>query len=205
MYVILKTLNRYWEDVRKSEAQTVPECSLDGPLQTLRFLFRYEIQNGGYGRTCLTLDPLGKMFQNASSLKPNCPGMIIGRFSVFYADCFFLPIGNPRWLPPQVIVLTQDHMVSKWKFIQRFKESQLTFDIHLAFSFHILIFCSTNSKKTRLRWSLFFPFREIGDNSTLYQRCGSYHDFLDKGLLLTRNLLYHELIVVTLKSLPWLR
>jgi hypothetical protein len=27
------------------------ECSLNGPLQTLRFLFRYEIQNGGYGRT----------------------------------------------------------------------------------------------------------------------------------------------------------
>jgi hypothetical protein len=27
------------------------ECSLDGPLQTLLFLFRYEIQNGGYGRT----------------------------------------------------------------------------------------------------------------------------------------------------------
>jgi hypothetical protein len=42
--------------------------------------------------TSLTLDPMGKMFQNASSLKPlgqlkpNCPGMIIGRFSVFYAD-----------------------------------------------------------------------------------------------------------------------
>jgi hypothetical protein len=35
------------------------------------------IQNGGYGRTCLTLDPMGKMFQNASSLKTNCPGMII--------------------------------------------------------------------------------------------------------------------------------
>jgi hypothetical protein len=27
------------------------ECSLDGPLQTLGFLFQYEIQNGGYGRT----------------------------------------------------------------------------------------------------------------------------------------------------------
>jgi hypothetical protein len=33
----------------------------------------------------LTLDPMGEMFQNASSLKPleqlkpNCPGMIIGR------------------------------------------------------------------------------------------------------------------------------
>ena len=34
----------------------------------------------------LTLDPMGKMFQNASSLKPNCLGMIIGRSSVFYAD-----------------------------------------------------------------------------------------------------------------------
>ena len=36
----------------------------------LRFLFRYEIQNGGYAGLSLTLDPMGKMFQNASSLKP---------------------------------------------------------------------------------------------------------------------------------------
>jgi hypothetical protein len=40
----------------------------------------------------LTLDPMGKMFQNASSLKPlgqlkpNCPGMIIGRSST--KSCF---------------------------------------------------------------------------------------------------------------------
>ena len=53
----------------------------------------------------LTLDPMGKMFQNASSLKPNCPGMIIGRSSMKFL--FFMPIENPRWLPPQVIVLTQ--------------------------------------------------------------------------------------------------
>ena len=33
------------------KVQTVHECSLDGPLQTLRFLFQYEIPNGGYGRT----------------------------------------------------------------------------------------------------------------------------------------------------------
>jgi hypothetical protein len=45
-------------------------------------------------------------FQNASSLKPlgqlkpNCPGMIIGRS--FTKFLFFMPIGNPRWLPPQV-------------------------------------------------------------------------------------------------------
>jgi hypothetical protein len=40
----------------------------------------------------LTLDPMEKMFQNASSLKPlgqlkpNCPGMIIGRYSTNF--CF---------------------------------------------------------------------------------------------------------------------
>ena len=55
----------------------------------------------------LTLDPMGRMFQNASSLKPlgqlkpNCIGMIIGRFSTNYM--FFMLIGNPRWPPPQYI------------------------------------------------------------------------------------------------------
>ena len=55
----------------------------------------------------LTLDPMGKMFQNASSLKPlgqlkpNCPGMIIGRSSI--RCVFFMPIENPRWPPPQDI------------------------------------------------------------------------------------------------------
>ena len=44
----------------------------------------------------LTLDPMGKMFQNASSLKPlgqlkpNCPRMIIGRSSTNFR--FFVPI-----------------------------------------------------------------------------------------------------------------
>ena len=55
----------------------------------------------------LTLDPMEKMFQNASSLKPlgqlkpNCPGMIIGRSSTKLL--FSMPIGNPRWPPPQDI------------------------------------------------------------------------------------------------------
>jgi hypothetical protein len=55
----------------------------------------------------LTLDPMGKMFQNASSLKPlgklkpNCPGMIIGMSSTKFM--FFKSIGNPRWPPPQYI------------------------------------------------------------------------------------------------------
>ena len=55
----------------------------------------------------LTLDPMGKMFQNATSLKPlrqlkpNCSGMIIGRSSTNFM--FFMPIRNPRWPPPQDI------------------------------------------------------------------------------------------------------
>jgi hypothetical protein len=55
----------------------------------------------------LTLDPMGKMFQNASSLKPlgqlkpNCPAMIIGRSSTKFM--LFMSIGNPRWPPPQYI------------------------------------------------------------------------------------------------------
>jgi hypothetical protein len=55
----------------------------------------------------LTLNPMGKMFQNASSLKPlgqlkpNCPGMIIGRSSIKFL--LFMSIGNPRWLSLQDI------------------------------------------------------------------------------------------------------
>jgi hypothetical protein len=55
----------------------------------------------------LTLDPMGKVSQNASSLKPlgqmkpNCPRMIIGRSSTKVT--FFMLIGNPRWPPLQDI------------------------------------------------------------------------------------------------------
>jgi hypothetical protein len=55
----------------------------------------------------LTLAPIAKMFQNASSLKPlgqlkpNCPGMIIERSPTKFL--FFMPIENLRWPPPQDI------------------------------------------------------------------------------------------------------
>jgi hypothetical protein len=58
-------------------------------------------------RLSLTLDPLGKVSQNASSLTPlgqlktNYPRMIIGRSSTKYR--LFMSIGNPRWPPPQEI------------------------------------------------------------------------------------------------------
>ena len=66
----------------------------------------------------LTLDPLGKMFQNASSLKPlgqlkpNCPGMIIGSSSTKFL--FYMPIRNPRWPPPQYMV----YQWTLWKNVQ---------------------------------------------------------------------------------------
>ena len=56
----------------------------------------------------LTLDTMGKMFQNASSLKPlgqlipNCPGIVIGRSSTKFMF-FLMPIENSRWPPPQYI------------------------------------------------------------------------------------------------------
>ena len=42
----------------------------------------------------LTLDPMGKMFHSAylkplGQLKPNCPGMIIGRSSTLQSFCFY--------------------------------------------------------------------------------------------------------------------
>jgi hypothetical protein len=55
----------------------------------------------------LILDPMGKMFQNASSLKPL--GTIETKlprndhWKVLYKDMFFMSIGYPRWPPPQDI------------------------------------------------------------------------------------------------------
>jgi hypothetical protein len=66
----------------------------------------------------LTLDPMEKMFQNASflkphrQLKPNYPGMIIGRSSTKLR--FFMPIGNPRWPPLQEI----DKHWTLWENVQ---------------------------------------------------------------------------------------
>ena len=54
-----------------------------------------------------TLDLMGKMFQNACSLKPlgqlkpNCTGINIERSSTNVM--FFMSIGNSRWPPPQYI------------------------------------------------------------------------------------------------------
>jgi hypothetical protein len=50
--------------------QTVHECSLDVPLQNLGFCSGMKFKMAAMAGLSLTLDPMGKMFQNASSLKP---------------------------------------------------------------------------------------------------------------------------------------
>ena len=59
------------------------------------FCFDMRFKMAATAGLSLTLDPMGKMFQNASSLKPlgqlkpNCPGMIIGRSSTKFLGFFF--------------------------------------------------------------------------------------------------------------------
>jgi hypothetical protein len=63
------------------------------------FCFDMKFKMAATAGLSLTLNPMGKMFQNASSLKPlgqlkpNCPGMIIGRSSTKFL--LFMPIDRP--------------------------------------------------------------------------------------------------------------
>ena len=76
--------------------QTVHKCSLDDPLQTLGFLFPFEIQNGGYGRTQFNIGPYGekvsKRFFSESTrtienkLPRNVHWKVIYTDSICYAD-----------------------------------------------------------------------------------------------------------------------
>jgi hypothetical protein len=97
----------------------------------------------------LTLDSMGKMFQNASSLKPlgqlkpNCPGMIIGRSStnclIFYADRKFKMAATTGHR------LTLDHM---GKCSNAFSETtnmikaKLYMNVHWIVLYKLYVFCS---------------------------------------------------------------
>ena len=67
----------------------------------------------------LTLDPMGKMFQNASSLKPlgqlkpnKIYVLIIGWSSTKYM--FFMSIGNPRWPPHRLTLDNWNQTAQEW-------------------------------------------------------------------------------------------
>jgi hypothetical protein len=68
----------------------------------------------GYGQKPEALKSLyPSSLKPLRQLKPNCPGMIIGRSSTKFL--FFMPIGNPRWPPPQDI----DHIgIKNAKFVE---------------------------------------------------------------------------------------
>jgi hypothetical protein len=69
---------------------------LDGSLQTLGFLFRYEIQNGGYGSTLFNIGSYRKYVSKRffsettwtieTKLPRNDHWKVLYKFSVFYAD-----------------------------------------------------------------------------------------------------------------------
>jgi hypothetical protein len=63
---------------------------LDGPLQTLGFLFRYEIQNGGYDRTWFNIGTYGENVSKRlffeTKLPRNDHWKVLYKVSVFYAD-----------------------------------------------------------------------------------------------------------------------
>ena len=73
--------------------QTVHECSLDVLYKYQVFCSDIKWKVSATAGLKSTLDPTRKMFQNASSLKllgqlkPNCPGMIIGRSSTKFFLC----------------------------------------------------------------------------------------------------------------------
>jgi hypothetical protein len=56
--------------IKNTQSQTVHECSLDGPLQIYVFYSNMKFKMAATAGLSLTSDPMGKMFQNASSLKP---------------------------------------------------------------------------------------------------------------------------------------
>ena len=97
----------------------------------------------------LTLDPMGKMFQNASSLKPlgqlkpNCPGMIIGRSSTNFL--FFMPVGNPRWPPPQdrlTLDPLEKYSNAFYSETTNMIKAKLYMNVHWMVLYKLYVFCS---------------------------------------------------------------
>ena len=109
----------------------------------------------------LTLDPMRKMFQNASSLKPlgqlkpNCAGMIIGRFStnvmLFYVD------RKSKMAATAIHRLTLDPM---GKCSNAFSETtnmikaKLYMTVHWIVLYNLKVICSDMKSKWGLRQDL---------------------------------------------------
>ena len=65
-----KCSNAFFSETTNMIKAKLHECSLNGPLQTLGFCSDMKFKMAATAGLSLTLDPMGKMFQNPSSLKP---------------------------------------------------------------------------------------------------------------------------------------
>jgi hypothetical protein len=92
-----------------SEKKRFEQCSLDGPLQIYDFCSDMKFKVAATTGLSLTLDPMGKMFQNATSLKPlgqlkHSLALII--FVVSEKKAFeHFPIGSNVNLCPAVVAI----------------------------------------------------------------------------------------------------
>ena len=131
-------------------SQTVHECSLDGSLQIYVFCSDMKFKMTATAGLSLTLDPMGKMFQNTSSLKPlgqlkpNCPGMIIGRSSTKFL--FFHADRKSKMATPGEHRLTLDTMgkCSNAFFSETTNmiTAKLYMNVHWMVIYNLYVFCS---------------------------------------------------------------
>ena len=101
---VLYQVSVFYADQKSKMATTAGHKLTLDPMWNLKVCcsdmkFKMAATAGPYGKNVSkrlpsSLKPLGQ-------LKPNCPGMIIGRSSTKYM--FFMSIGNPRWPPEQDI------------------------------------------------------------------------------------------------------
>jgi hypothetical protein len=85
-----------FRNYKSDSIQATQECSLDSPLQSLGFLFWYEIEDGGYGMTYFNIEPYGKSFSKRffsettwiieTKLPRNDHWQVLYKVWVFYAD-----------------------------------------------------------------------------------------------------------------------
>ena len=113
----------------------------------------------------LILNPMGKMFQNASlkplgKLKPNCPGMIIGRSSTKFQ--FFMSIGHRLTLDPMGkysnAFFSEDSNMIKAK---------LYMNVHWMVLYKLQVFCSDMEFKMAGTAGLSLTLDPIG----LWEKC----------------------------------
>ena len=112
------------------------------------FCFDMKFKMAATAGLSLTLDPMEKMFQNTSlkplgQLKPNCPGMIIGRSST---QCFFFADRKSKMAATAIHRLTLDPMgkCSNAFFSETTNliKAKLYMNVHWMVLYKLYVFCS---------------------------------------------------------------